>query len=195
MCRRTTRAIAGRGPISFFVILLAINLKQFLQISGSHDNAGSEQTLAKPPATDQYKVDRHMADLDKTIWMCIFILLVLAFAMGCMIGKHGRTTENIQNKEIDHAPQNGTGSLQSNSENDVGSPDQNSDAEEIDPENMNTESPRHEIYFGKAKFPVTASPDHIITEMGKMVLLQGEHQGRTFQQVWSIDRKRHTRSG
>jgi hypothetical protein len=172
------------------VILLAINLKQFLHISSSHDNAGSDKTLAKPPAANQTMIDRHVADLDKGIWMCICILLVVAFAMGCMIGKHGRTTQNIQNKEVDHAPRNGTGSSQSNSENDVGSPDQNSDAEEIDPDNNNTEGSHHEIYFGKAKFPVTANPEHIITEMGKMVLLQGEHQGRTFHQVWNIDRKK-----
>ena len=166
------------------VILLAINLKQFLHISSSHDNAGSEQTLAKPPAANQNMLDRHKADLDKSIWMCICILLVVAFALGCIIGKYGGTTHNIPDKEVDHAP------AQSNSENDEGSPDQNSDAEEIDPDNKNTEGPHHEIYFGKAKFPVTANPEHIITEMGKMVLLQGEHQGRTFHQVWSIDRKK-----
>ena len=49
----------------------------------------------------------------------------------------------------------------------MSSPDQNSDAEEIDPDNMNTEDPHHELYFGKAKFPVTANTEHIITEMGK----------------------------
>jgi len=172
------------------VILLAINLKLFLQISSSQENAGSEQTLSKPPASDQYKVVRHIAELDKTMWTCISILLVLAFAIGCMIGKHGRTTRNIQNEELDHAPQNRAGRSQSISANDLGSPDNNSDTEEIDTENMNTEGPHHEIYVGKAKFPVTANPEHIITEMGKMVLLQGEHQGRTFQQVWSIDRKK-----
>ena len=55
---------------------------------------------------------------------------------------------------------------------------------------MNTEGSHHAVYFGKAKIPVTANPEHIITEMGNMVLLQGEHKGRTFQQVWSIDRKK-----
>jgi hypothetical protein len=172
------------------VILLAINLKQFLQISSSQENAGSEQTLSKPPASDQDKVVRHIAELDKTMWTCILILLVLAFAIGCMIGRHGRTWRNVQSDELDHATQNRAGTAQSISANDLSSPDNNSDTEDTETENMNTEGPHHEIYSGKAKFPVTANPEHIITEMGKMVLLQGEHQGRTFHQVWNIDRKK-----
>ena len=72
----------------------------------------------------------------------------------------------------------------------MGSLDNNSDTEETETENTNTEGSHHEFSFGKAKNPVTANPEHIITEMGKMVLLQGEHKGRTFQHVWSIDRKK-----
>jgi epoxyqueuosine reductase QueG len=107
-----------------------------------------------------------------------------------MIGRHGRIWRTFQEKELDHATQNRAGTSQINSASDMGSPDDNSDTEETETENMNTEGSHHEVYFGKARIPVTANPEHIITEMGKMVLLQGEHQGRTFQQVWSIDRKK-----
>ena len=107
-----------------------------------------------------------------------------------MIGRHGRTWRNIQEEELDHATQNRAGTAQSISADDLGSPDNNSDTEEKETESMNTEGSHHEVYFGKAKILVTANPEHIITEMGKTVLLQGEHQGHTFQQVWSVDRKK-----
>ena len=166
-----------------------MNLKLFSQVSSTLEIAGSEQTLSKPPASDQDKVVLHMAELEKTMWIYIPILLVLGFAIGFMIGRHGRIWRTFQEKEPDHATQNRAGNSQNNSANDMGSPDDNSDTEETKTENMNTEGSQHELYFGKAKIPVAANPEHIITEMSKMILREGEHKGRTFQQVWSIDRK------
>ena len=72
----------------------------------------------------------------------------------------------------------------------MGNTDNNNDTEARDTDNRNTEGFQHEIYFGKATIPVTAHPENIITEMDKMVMREGEHQGRTFHQVWSIDRKK-----
>ena len=124
------------------------------------------------------------------MWVYIPILLVLAFAIGFTVGRHGHIWQTFQDKELDHAPETRAGNLRNSSANEMGSPSDNSDTEETETENMNTEGFQHELYFGKAKIPVTANPEHIITEMGKMILREGRHRGRSFQQVWSIDRKR-----
>ena len=99
-----------------------------------------------------------MAQLEKTMWIYIPILLALAFAIGCMIGRHGRRWRKIQEEELDDARQNRVEDSQNNSANDMGSLDNNSDTEETETENTNTEGSHHEVYFGKAKIPATANP-------------------------------------
>ena len=115
---------------------------------------------------------------------------MLAFAMGFMIGGHGRIRRKLQVEELDRATQSRAGNSQNNTANDVGNHDNNRDSEEVKTDNMNAEGLQHDIRFGKATLPSTAYPDYIISEMAQMVLREGEHRGRTLEQESDIDSKK-----
>ena len=171
-------------------ILLAMNLQLFLMFNSKDEIAGPVNTLSNEPAWDHDKVLLRMAELQKTLWLYIPFLIMLAFSMGFMLGRQGCTWQKLQEEEIDHETANRSTNPGNNSANDMGNAEHNSETEDRPTNNGNTEGGQHEIYFGKAKIPVSAHPEHIITEMGQMVMREGEHQGRTFHQVWSIDRKK-----
>ena len=171
-------------------ILMAMNLQLFLMFNNKEEIAGPVNTLSNKAAWDQDKVLLRVAELQKTLWLYIPFLIMLAFSIGFMLGRQSCTWQKLQAKEIDHETANRSTNPGNNSANDAGNAEHHSEAEDRDTNIGNTEGGQHEIYFGKAKIPVSANPEHIITEMGQMVLREGEHQGRTFHQVWSIDRKK-----
>jgi hypothetical protein len=167
-------------------ILLAMNLQMFFMFNSNFESSGSVKTLPKGSASDHL----HMAELQKTLWLYIPILLMLACTMGFMLGRHGCAWRKLQQEEHDHETANRATQSENNSANDMGNSDNISDTEAKETDARNTEGSQHEIYFGPATIPVTAHPEHIITEMGQMVLRDGEHRGRAFHQVWTIDRKK-----
>ena len=167
-----------------------MNLQLFSKFNGNLETSGPLPTLSKAPASDHDKVVLHMAELEKAVWLYIPILLMLAFAMGFMIGRRGRIRRKLQVEELDHASQSRAGNSQNNSANGLANNDNNRDSEERETNNMNAEGLQHDIRFGKAALPSTAYPDYIISEMAQMVLREGEQRGRTSEQVWDIDSKK-----
>ena len=167
-----------------------MNLKLFSKFNSNLETSGLLPTLSRAPASDHDKVVLHMAELGKAVWLYNPILLMLAFAMGFMIGGHGRIRRKLQVEELDRATQSRAGNSQNNTANDVGNHDNNRDLEEVKTDNMNAEGLQRDIRFGKATLPSIAYPDYIISEMAQMVLREGEHRGRTLEQESDIDSKK-----
>ena len=81
-------------------ILLAMNLQLFLMFNSKDEIAGPVNTLSKEPAWDHDKVLLRMAELQKTLWLYIPFLIMLAFSMGFMLGRQGCTWQKLQAEKL-----------------------------------------------------------------------------------------------